>query len=152
MYFDFEDYHPDITPVGRAISWREGVLLSIIVHLLGVIAAIMAPRLFPVDMDAVRARRAALQARRDAQEAPRFVFVQPQADVKALKPPPRAEPSDQDREARSPQRAKEPANSLPYSRGNSSERVERAPNEVARGQGPSPEPAAGEPKIGRAHV
>ena len=34
MYFDFEDYRPDITPVGRAISWREGVLLSIIVHLL----------------------------------------------------------------------------------------------------------------------
>ena len=33
MYFDFEDYRPDIPPVGRAISWREGVLLSIIVHL-----------------------------------------------------------------------------------------------------------------------
>ena len=33
MYLDFEDYRPDIQPIGRAISWREGVLLSIIVHL-----------------------------------------------------------------------------------------------------------------------
>ena len=24
MYFDFEDYRPDIAPVGSAISWREG--------------------------------------------------------------------------------------------------------------------------------
>ena len=37
MYFDLEDYHPDISPVGQAISWREGVLLSIIAHLVVVI-------------------------------------------------------------------------------------------------------------------
>ena len=30
MYFDFEDYRPEFNPVGRAISLREGVLLSII--------------------------------------------------------------------------------------------------------------------------
>ena len=48
MYFDFEDYHPDITPVGRAISWREGVLLSIIAHLVMVILILVAPRWFPV--------------------------------------------------------------------------------------------------------
>ena len=24
MYFEIDDYRPDITPVGRAISWREG--------------------------------------------------------------------------------------------------------------------------------
>ena len=37
MYLDFDDYRPDIQPIGRAISWREGVLISIIVHLVGVI-------------------------------------------------------------------------------------------------------------------
>ena len=49
MYFDFEDYRPDITPVGRAISWREGVLLSIIVHLVVVILILVFPKLFPFD-------------------------------------------------------------------------------------------------------
>ena len=44
MYLDFEDYRPDIQPIGRAISWREGILISIIVHLLMVIALILAPR------------------------------------------------------------------------------------------------------------
>ena len=29
MYFDFEDYRPDTPTIGRVISWREGVLLSI---------------------------------------------------------------------------------------------------------------------------
>ena len=40
MYLDFEDYRPDIQPIGRAISWREGVLLSIIVHLVFIILLI----------------------------------------------------------------------------------------------------------------
>jgi len=30
MYFDFEDYHPDIYPVGRALTRLEVILLSII--------------------------------------------------------------------------------------------------------------------------
>src|SRR6266704_1696770 len=47
MYFEIEDYRPDITPVGRAISWREGVLLSIIFHLCLVIAILLFPRWFP---------------------------------------------------------------------------------------------------------
>jgi len=47
MYFDLEDYHPDITPVGQAISWREGVLLSIIAHLVMVILILVAPKWFP---------------------------------------------------------------------------------------------------------
>ena len=47
MYFDLEDYHPDISPVGQAISWREGVLLSIIAHLVMVILILVAPKWFP---------------------------------------------------------------------------------------------------------
>lgn len=142
MYFEFEDYKPDITPVGSVISWREGVLLSIIVHLAGVILVLMAPQIFEVNRAAILARQAAIDAARPA-EPERFVFVQPEVDLKALKPPPRAEPSDQDRERRSPQQAKEP-NPLPFSRGNTRERVQQMNNERARGQGPTPDPAAGQ--------
>jgi hypothetical protein len=56
MYFDFDEYRPDITPVGRAISWREGVLLSIIFHLVMVIVVLLAPKLFPFDAEAARRR------------------------------------------------------------------------------------------------
>src|SRR5262245_29902925 len=114
MYFEFEDYKPDITPVGSAISWREGVLLSIIVHLAGVILILMSPQIFEVNPAVILARQAAIDASRP-KEPERFVFVQPRVDLKALRPPERAEPSDQDRERRSPERAKEPANPLPLS-------------------------------------
>jgi TonB family protein len=142
MYFEFEEYKPDITPVGSAISWREGVLLSIIVHLAGVILVLTSPQIFEVNRAAILARQAAIDA---AQQQPpeRFVFVQPQVDLKALKPPERAEPSDQDRERRSVERAKDP-NPLPFSRGNTRDRVEQMDKETARGQGPTPDPAAGQ--------
>jgi TonB family protein len=144
MYFEFEDYKPDITPVGSVISWREGVLLSVIVHLAGVIVILLSPQWFQVDPAVLLARQAALNANRPPPEPERFVFVQPRVDLKALKPPERAEPSDQDREARSVERAKEPTNPLPLSRGNTRERVEQMDKEAARGQGPTPDPAAGQ--------
>src|SRR5258706_12461137 len=56
MYFDLEDYHPDISPVGQAISWREGVLLSIIAHLVMVILILVAPKWFPWLMEPRRGR------------------------------------------------------------------------------------------------
>ena len=64
MYFEFEDYKPDITPVGSVISWREGVLLSIIVHLAAVILILMSPQIFEVDQKAILARQAAIDAAR----------------------------------------------------------------------------------------
>jgi TonB family protein len=143
MYFDFEDYRPDITPVGRAISRREGILLSIIGHMAAVILLLLAPRLFPFDEEAARARAAALEQKL-AEQRPRFVFVQPRVDLKALRPPERADASDADRISRAPERPKEPVNPLPPSRGNTPERVEQTPPpEVARGQGPEPEPSTG---------
>src|SRR5262245_20570343 len=118
MYFDFEDYRPDVTGIGRVISWREGVLLSIIVHLAFVIFLLLIPRLFPQDPEEARRRLAALQEKLEQQRPPeRFVFVQPREDVPAPKPPPRAEASDKDRQARTPEKAKEPTNPLPMSKG-----------------------------------
>jgi len=143
MYFDLNDYRPDITPVGQAISWREGVLLSIIGHLAATIALLMAPRLFP--QDAAARARALAAAQQAPQEQTRFVFVQPRVERPAPKAPDRAEMSDMDRMARAPERADHPTNPLPFARGNSPERVEQPPPQSARGQGPQPDPAAGRP-------
>jgi len=147
MYFDLEDYHPDITPIGRAISWREGVLLSIIAHLLLVILILLFPKFF-LDDSAARARLLqAQQAQQQEREHSQFVFVAPRRDIEALKAPPRAEPSDKDRQATAPEKAPQPTNPLPFSRGNSFERVEApppAPQERAKGQGPTPDPAQGQ--------
>jgi TonB family protein len=141
MYFDFEDHRPDISPVGSAISWREGVLISIILHLATVILMIVSPEWFPFSESNASAQAV---ARVDEQERPRFVFIEPRVDERAPAPPERAELSDQDRVARAPQRAPEPANRMPFSRGNSPERVEQLEQEAARGRGADPEPAEGE--------
>ncbi len=145
MYFEIDETHPDISPVGSVMSWREGVLLSIIVHLLFVIAAIRAPQWFAVDPEIARQQEEKLeQARQEARQNPRFVFVQPRIDMKAARPPERAELSDVDRQAKSPKSAPQPQNPLPFSQGNTRERVERAQEQMARGQGPSPDPLAGQ--------
>ena len=142
MYFDFDDYRPDTPRVVTAISWREGVMLSIIFHLLMVIVLIVSPKLFPVD-EAARARALAL-AKQRAQERTEFVFVQPRLDTEALKPPDRADSSDKDRIARAPEQAPKPQNESPFARGNTPERVEEEPSPAARGQDPTPDPAAGQ--------
>jgi TonB family protein len=145
MYFDFEDYHPDISPVGRAISWREGILISIIVHLVMIIFVLLFPRLFPYDAAAARARALLLQPQ--SKEDTTFVFVQPRLDRRAMTAPNRAAPSDMDRQAQSREKAPKPDNPLPYNRGNSPERVDTDAQrrEAARGRGPEPDPAAGQP-------
>ncbi len=143
MYFDLEDYHPDISPVGQAISWREGVLLSIIAHLVMVILILIVPRWFPW---LTAPRRVQVTARQAKQEPPlQFMMVSPRVERPVQKAPPRARPSDLNRAAASPERAKKPENMEPFSRGNSPERVDEPPRQVARGQGPQPDPAAGRP-------
>ena len=142
MYFDFDDFRPDTPRVMTAISWREGVLLSVIFHLLMVITLILSPRLFPVDQ-AARARALALAERR-AHDNAQFVFVQPRLDREAPRPPDRADSSDKDRIAQAPEQAPKPANESPFARGNTPELVEEEPTPAARGQGPTPDPAAGQ--------
>ena len=143
MYFDFEDYHPDITPVGQAISWREGVLLSIIAHLVAIIFVLVAPKWFPFLNSPTRPRVALVPP--EPSEKTRFVFVQPRIERPVPKAPDRAEPSDLDRMARSREKAERPTNPLPYARGNTPERIEELQRQAARGRGPDPDPAAGRP-------
>src|SRR5713101_8293850 len=148
MYFDFEDYHPSIEPVGRALTPLEMVLLTIIFHLLMVILLLVSPKwlpkFLPKFLQTVPAPAFALQPRQE----PRFVFVQPRLERPVLKAPDRADASDLNRRAAAPERAERPTNPLPFNRGNSPERMEELQRQAAaaRGRGPQPDPAAGAPQ------
>lgn len=136
MYLDFDDSRPSVAPLGGAITVREGVLLSIIgflvsaiVHLVVIILAIMAPRLLSTaELNAARDERARQLAVERQKNSERFVFVAPRRDVEAMRPPPTRDLSDKNRTAQAPERAKDPTNALPFSRGNSPERVEEDPS------------------------
>jgi TonB family protein len=148
MYFDFEDYHPSIEPVGRALTPLEMVLLTIIFHLLMVILILVSPKWLPRFLPGfLQTRPAPPIVLQQPREQPRFVFVQPRVERPAPRPPERAEPSDLDRRAAAPERSPKPTNDLPFSRGNSPNRVDEAQRQamIARGRGPQPEPAAGSP-------
>ncbi|MBI2834254.1 MAG: TonB C-terminal domain-containing protein [Acidobacteria bacterium] len=149
MYFNFEDYRPDIELIDSAISRREGVLLSIVVHALVIALVLLAPRLPLFQRLAEQRARALEQQRQLALEQQRnqarFVFVQPRVDLEAKKPPVVGELSDKDRVARAPERSVKPRDSRPFSRGNSSDRVEAQRQARAQGQGPAPEAASPQP-------
>jgi TonB family protein len=131
MYFNFDDRHPDFERIDGAISWREGLLLSLVVHVLGVLAVVMVPELVPglvaaltPDTSALEQRMAAMREQEANQR--RFVFVQPRAEFEARRPPQNPELSDRDRSIMTPyERPPEPTNPLPYSRGNTAERVDQ---------------------------
>jgi TonB family protein len=158
IHFDFDSRYQDEQIVGRAISPREAVLLSIIVHLLLIVLFQFGPDLnfLRPSPEEVEARRQELLRQQELdRENRRFVFVQPQIDMKALEPKPRADLSDLDRRAQAPQRSTKPDNPVPFSQGNSAERTEAAVAERARGpettvkpneQPPEPEP---EEKVAR---
>jgi TonB family protein len=142
MYFDFEDRYTDYTPVGGAIRRWDGVLISIGVHAVVLLLGLFAPAL-PLFSPEPEVEAAAPPP--EPRERPQFVFVQPRLDREAERPRERVEASDQNRIASAERPAPVPSNPLPYARGNSAERVEAAPEERARGEGPEPEPTTEPP-------
>jgi TonB family protein len=154
IHFDFENRYEDEQTVGRAITGRDAVVLSIVVHAILVGFFQYGPDLnfLRPSPEEVEARKQELMRRQEIERAnQRFVFVQPQIDMKAPEPKPNVDLSDLDRRAQAPQRATKPDNPLPFSRGNSVERTDTAatPPERARGaetpvkpdeQPPHPEP------------
>lgn len=132
MYFDFEDLHPDTPHIEPAVSKRDGVLVSVLVHaaLFGLLL-ILPPLGQEARQEAIRqaeevvlAQQQALELERQRQrDEQRFVFVQPRVELEAQQAPERAELSDLDREARTIERAEEPTSPLPFARGNSAERI-----------------------------
>ena len=152
MYFDFEDHRPDTPTIPRPMSLREVVLITVNLHLVMLVAILLGPKLSFIQ--AIQARREAAQAQLQRQmeeekQSARFVFVQPRVDMKAPTPPPRADLSDIDRQARTVERAPKPTNSMPFSRGNSPERMESmSPAPPTRMPDPAPEPTPGGPDSG----
>jgi TonB family protein len=131
MYFELEDFRPDTPRTPRVISVREGVLLSIIVHLVAVVAILLSPKwLFP----------AALQLVTGNPEPIRFVSIQPRVDRPAP-PKPTADQSDKDRQSATVQQAPKPENTQPFSRGDTPDKVEGAPAQ------PTPPAAASPPDL-----
>jgi TonB family protein len=145
MYFDFEGRYDEYQPVGGTLRRFDGVLLSVVVHALILIAVLLMPA---IDLFNRAEKIAEIQERleEERRERARFVFVNPKVDLKALQAPDRAELSDIDRESSAPERSAAPENPLPAARGNSAERVEASPDLRARGQGPQPEPSPEPPK------
>jgi len=119
MYIDFEDRRPETPRVERALSAREGVLISIIVHLLLFIGLIFLP-----DSPPSESSRAAVPLNQSPQQSPRFVFMAPRVDVPKPQPRVDVDASDQDRVLSSIERPPDPQNPLPFARGNSPEREE----------------------------
>jgi TonB family protein len=128
------------------MSRREGVLLSVVVHILLLAAFFFLPKLpYFKNLEAERQARLAkeLDLAQQQQDQARFVYVVPKMELQAKKPPLRAEMSDLDRTAQSIRPPQNPKNPLPFSLGNTTDRVEaqKQAKEKPRGQGPNPEPS-----------
>jgi TonB family protein len=143
MYIDFEDLRPETPRVEGALSVREGVLISIIVHLLVVIAALTVPDLLPKRV--TRPAQVVRLAR--AEDQPRhFVFMQPRVDISKPQPKPNVDLSDQDRVRSSIEKPPDPRNTLPFARGNSRAREEADIAPPSRGNAPEASIARGSPE------
>lgn len=152
IHFDFDDRHEDELVVGSAISIRGGVLLSTGFHALILVLILFGPEwtFLQADPAELEARQQELlrQLRDQEADSRRFVYIPPEVpDIEALQPPPLAAPSDINRKAQTPERAKDPANLLPFSRGNTTEMtVSPPPEERARGAAAEPPPNPEPPK------
>jgi hypothetical protein len=127
IHFDIDERYLDETVVGNAISRREGIVISVTVHALALVAFLFLPQLEFVrellpEREIAQAEIRQPETPPEEQEA-RFVFVQPRVEVTPPAPPPVAELSDLDRRATDPEIAALPDNPLPFSLGNTDERI-----------------------------
>lgn len=147
IHFDFEERYQDELIVGSAISRREGVVFSVLIHGALVAVLLLAPglALFAPDEAELEAQQQELMRQREQErESRQLVFVQPRSEFEAAQPRPDADLSDLDRRSQAPEVAEVPANPLPLSEGTSPELVDVPPQPDTpeeRAQGPDvPEP------------
>ena len=146
MYFNFEENHPDTPRMATSLSMLERVLATVVVYLLIVIVLLVIPKTEWYQAQLVAQQKEVEQRQQELleqqRENARFVFMAPKVEMDRVPPPQRAELSDVDRRANSVERAARPDNPLPFSRGNSAERVDSdsiGPREAR------PEPAPAQP-------
>jgi TonB family protein len=151
MYFDFEDHRPDTPTIGRSMSAREVVLITVNLHLVFLVIILLGPKVPFIQAILERREQARIEAQRQEQERQRekdnarFVFMSPRLE-RPVPPPARAELSDIDRRARSSERAPNPTNDMPFSRGNTTERLDGKPDPALMpSPAAGPEPAAAAP-------
>ena len=129
MYFDFEDRRPDTPILERPLTRLEQLLLTVIAYLLIVIALILYPRMPWVKaaeaarLQKLEEERARQQEQQQDRDRAQFVFVAPRVEVETKVPPKLAELSDRTRRAQTIERAPDPRNDVPFSRGNSGNKI-----------------------------
>jgi outer membrane biosynthesis protein TonB len=150
MYFDFEDYRPEIPTLDRSLTQLEIVLLTIVVHLLVLISIMAWPHLaFVKAMYAAQEQRIEAQREKEQEnlrDRAQFVFVAPKVEVRTQVPPKLAELSDRNRRAQTMEKAPNPKNDVAFSRGNSAEKIisdARKERPQPSEQPSAPKPAAG---------
>ena len=136
IHFDIDNRYQDELVVGSAISRREGVIYSVVSHILLILAILLVPQLpiFQVSPEELARRRADFERKLREQADQRFVFVQPRVDLKALQPPERAPLSDADRRAQTRETPPTANNPAPFAQGNSPEQIEEQNAERAAGE------------------
>lgn len=133
MSLALETYRQDEPHVGSAISRREGVLLSLIIHAILVAVWILMPEWSTAESEA--------RVIDPTKESVNFVLMTPRTEVPALARP-NVDHSDRDRRAASPVAAPAPANDLPASVGNTIDRTVATPPEKPATADSSPPAAA----------
>ena len=135
MYLDFDDHRPETPSVSPVISRREGVLLSLVFHLLLTVLYLLTPEgFFASNVVPVMPAPA-------PQDNVQFVMMEPLME-RSVPPPAQAEASDLDRRATTRERAPVPENAAPFSRGNTIDKVVGAPAaESPRGDNGSAPPS-----------
>jgi TonB family protein len=148
VYFHLDDARPEPQSIDSAISRREGVILSVAAHVLALLLMLWLPTQpwFRKLTQAEAAQPVPVVVAENRERPEPFIVVEPRIDRETLRAIERAAMSDKNRQAQSRERAPDPRNMQPFSRGNTSEYVESQPrSERPRGQGPSPEPAPPQP-------
>lgn len=140
-FFDFDGRFDESGGVGSAISRREAVLVSLLAHAIFVIVMLLTP---DAPWLVAQADVIPVMPAQDQQSLP-FMLVETTAQPTAPPERPRVA-SDLDRRAASAERAPQPSNDMPFSRGNSADMLDGTPAKPARGPvtpaPPSPTPPA----------
>lgn len=140
IHFDFDNRYQDELIVGSAISRREGFVWSVVVHVVLIVLFTQVARfIFELREFVVEPEQQVARVQPPT-ENPRFVFMEPLIE----KPPaPPRDPlvlSDRDRRAETRQRPEAPKNDLPFSQGDTKERVEAAQPQPPQQQAAAPPP------------